>query len=562
MNILVGPNNCGKSTIIGAFRALVAGIRHARAKRPEMVPGPDGQRYGYRISVENLPISIENVHTDYVDTDTTVTFRVSNGNRLLLFFPVDGGCFLLPDPAGKPVSSPTTFKSAFPITIAIVPVLGPVEHNEVILSEDTVRQGLGTHRASRHFRNYWRYNPEGFEDFAKLVSKTWPGMQIERPERVDSMSDQLNMFCIENRIPREMYWAGFGFQVWCQLLTHISRVIDDSLLIIDEPEVYLHPDIQRQLLGILRDTSPDILIATHSTEIMGDADPSEIVLIDKTKKSGERLHDIDSVQYAMDMIGSVQNITLTQLARNRKLLFVESLDDFKIIRRFARQLGFIELSSGSGITPLESEGFSFWDRLPSFVWGIEKAFKSTLCISAIFDRDYWCDEEIAAVCSKLTENLKFAHIHARKEIENYLLVPEVLERAIKKAIADRAKRANEKIVPLESINQLIARITKPFKNEIQAQYIEKRTNYLKRSKRDAATITLETINRFESKWGNINTRMEIVPGKQVLKQLRDEIQSKYGVSLTDFRIIDEFKRTEIPYDLCDLIKLLEEYRLN
>jgi len=93
MNILVGPNNCGKSTIIGAFRALVAGIRHARAKRPELVPGPDGQRYGYRISEENLPISIENVHTDYGDTDTTVTFRISNGNKLLLFSPKMAAAF-------------------------------------------------------------------------------------------------------------------------------------------------------------------------------------------------------------------------------------------------------------------------------------------------------------------------------------------------------------------------------------------------------------------------------------------------------------------------------------
>jgi len=32
MNILVGPNNSGKSTIIGAFRALDAGLRKARAR--------------------------------------------------------------------------------------------------------------------------------------------------------------------------------------------------------------------------------------------------------------------------------------------------------------------------------------------------------------------------------------------------------------------------------------------------------------------------------------------------------------------------------------------------
>src|SRR5688572_5780843 len=87
MNILVGPNNCGKSTILGAFRALVAGIRRARARNPERLKTPGGVRWGYQISPDTLPISIENVHTDYAETDTTVKFRLSNGNRLLLHFP-------------------------------------------------------------------------------------------------------------------------------------------------------------------------------------------------------------------------------------------------------------------------------------------------------------------------------------------------------------------------------------------------------------------------------------------------------------------------------------------
>ena len=61
MNILVGPNNCGKSTILGAFRALDAAIRRARSKSAEIVPGPDGEVFGHRITEESLPISIENV---------------------------------------------------------------------------------------------------------------------------------------------------------------------------------------------------------------------------------------------------------------------------------------------------------------------------------------------------------------------------------------------------------------------------------------------------------------------------------------------------------------------
>ena len=216
------------------------------------------------------------------------------------------------------------------------------------------RNGLATHRASRHFRNYWRYFGEDFDQFAALIKRTWPGMEILPPEETDISSQTLQMFCLENRITRELYWSGFGFQIWCQLLTHISRCRKDSLLIVDEPEIYLHPDIQRQLLGILRDAGPDIILATHSSEIMGEADPSEILLVDKHKKTVDRLRDIDSVQAALNTIGSIQNITLAQLARNRRVLFVEAFDDFRILRRFAKRIGLNELAAGVDFTPVES----------------------------------------------------------------------------------------------------------------------------------------------------------------------------------------------------------------
>lgn len=83
------------------------------------------------------------------------------------------------------------------------------------------------------------------------------------------------MFCTEERETREIFWAGFGFQVWCQLLTHVVRHRETNLLIIDEPEIYLHPELQRQMVAMLRDAGPDVLLATHSAEVVGEAEPPE-----------------------------------------------------------------------------------------------------------------------------------------------------------------------------------------------------------------------------------------------------------------------------------------------
>lgn len=560
MNIFVGPNNCGKSTIISAFRTLGVGIRQALSKKALFVKGPDIERYGYLISEEVLPMSLKNIHTDYEDIDTTVIFRLSNGNKLILYFPKDGGCVLLTETNGSSVISPKQFKKEFPINLEIVPVLGPIEQNEQIVTEETVRKGLATHRASRHFRNYWRYYPEGFEEFAELISKTWPGMSVESPKKVDMMSSELIMFCYENRIPRELYWSGFGFQVWCQLLTHISRCKDASILIVDEPEVYLHPDVQRQLLGILRYCGPDIVIASHSTEIMGEADASEILLVNKKMESAERLKDIEGVQKALDAVGSIQNITLTHLARTGRLLFVEGDYDYRLLRRFARQLGLLELSSGNDITAIESGGFSYWDRIKSFAWGFKSTLKSSIHIAAIFDRDFWSGEELTSIKNELHEHLDLAHIHLRKEIENYLLVPHILDKALKKAVRDRARRTGKEIPDPDTIADILERVTEPLKIDIQAQYVAKRSQYLNGSKRDPATINAETMSIFEKKWKDIESRMEIVPGKDVLRMLRAEIQSRYSVNLTDYKIVEEFNASDIPDDLRDLLFRLDRFR--
>jgi hypothetical protein len=133
MNILVGPNNSGKSTIIGAFRILASALIGARARNPVLVPGPEGDRFGYRISEEALPVSVENVHTNYERSDATVSFSLSDGNHLHLFFPEDGGSFLIPGPAGPQIRSTSDFRRAFPIDVAVVPVLGPVDYREQLI---------------------------------------------------------------------------------------------------------------------------------------------------------------------------------------------------------------------------------------------------------------------------------------------------------------------------------------------------------------------------------------------------------------------------------------------
>jgi len=291
-NVMVGPNNSGKSTVIGAFRILSEGIRKARARKPEYLRIDDRGVFGYRVDIEGLAVSIENVFTDYYESEpATVTFRLSNKNILQLVFPAVSECLLVLETTGKQIKSPSQFRNEYPVSIGFVPVLGPVEHNEPLYQKEAARLALMTHRASRNFRNIWWHYQDDFEEFRELVRSTWPGMDIEKPEVQYGDSVLLHMFCKEERIDREIYWAGFGFQVWCQMLTYMVRSRRDSLFIIDEPDIYLHSDHQRQLVSLLKELGPDILIATHSTEIISEADPDDLLIVNKKSRSAKRIKD-------------------------------------------------------------------------------------------------------------------------------------------------------------------------------------------------------------------------------------------------------------------------------
>jgi len=561
MNILVGPNNCGKSTLVGAFRALWAALRRARGRGLEMVQGPRGKSYGYWIPAESLPISIENIHSDYAETDTTITFRLSNANQMHLMFPTQGACSLSLELANRRQST-VSIRRDFPIDVAIVPVLGPVEHDEELLLAETIVRYQMTHRAARHFRNRWYHFPEGFDAFAGLVEKTWPGMQIQRPELLGTKQQVLAMFCLERRMTRELYWSGFGFQVWCQLLTHVVGARGSTVFLVDEPEIYLHADLQRQLVSILRELGPDVIMATHSTEIMAEADPSEIILVDKARQSGERLKTVESLQGALEKVGSIQNITLARLAKTRKVLFVEDDYDYLLLRRFAKELGLQVLAAGMELIAVKSGGFSSWEKVSVLGWGLEKALGETLQLGAVYDRDYFCSEEISVVLAELQKTVKIAHVHARKEIENYLLVPDPLERALKAAVEERSRRLGETAQGTDGvIRPLLTSISESQKNEVQSQYVGRRVDYLRKSGKDSSTLVSEALSEFEVKWQKLETRLEVVPGKLMLAELRGGLQKRYCVSLTDYRIISAFKPSDVPSDLSEFLHRLDAFRL-
>lgn len=448
----------------------------------------------------------------------------------------------------------------FNCPIGFVPILGPVEHHELMYEKEAARLALFSYTAARNFRNIWYHFPEKFEEFQSILQNTWPGMDIQRPEIDRSHGKpRLLMFCPENRIPRELFWSGFGFQVWCQMLTHVIQSNQASLFLIDEPDIYLHSELQRQLLGILRSLGPDILLATHSTEMITEAETNDIVLVNKGRLSARRINDPSQLSHVFNVLGSNMNPVLTQLAKTKRAVFVEG-KDFQIFSKFARKLGVLAVSNRRDFAVIPIEGFNP-ERIRHLKEGMEATLGSKIAVAAILDRDYRSDNECEFIENKCREFCDYITIHKRKELENFLLVPSAVNRAAGQRIAEQVRRSGTPDGSSPDISVALNEFCESKKSYVFAQILEARRRFEREnpSHRHDTKVTEMALEDFEKLWKNDGMRLNLVPGKEALSALNKFVQERFGVSVTPNGIIEAMHVNEVPDEMSALIGSLKDF---
>ena len=563
VSILVGPNNAGKSTVLSAFRILSAGLKRAKSRNATLVPGVLGEGLGYQVDLSSISVAEENIFYNYDDSEPAqIIFLLSKRIKISLIFPEVNVCSMFIEVEGSELTAAAAFKKLINVEIGFVPILGPVEQREPLYEKPAAQAALYNYRAARNFRNIWHHFPSNFEKFRTEIARTWPGMDIQLPETYYSENKRyLSMFCLENRISRELCWSGFGFQVWCQMLTHLIASEKASLFLIDEPDIYLHSELQRQLLGVLRQLGPDILIATHSTEIISDADSEELVIINKHKRKAKRIRKPTDVVDLLTALGSTLNPTLTQLAKTKRVLFVEG-QDFDIIGRFARKLSENGVANRRDFAVISTDGFSP-EKIRNLKKGIEAALGFDILAAAILDRDYRCDDECKTIASSFESVCKFFLIHKCKEIENFLLVPAAIERAAARKNADRFNRSGTMVKVTPNIPNILNDFCSEKKIYVQSQLVDfrKRFERDRGSKIHDATILEQEFRRLGTKWEIESERYSVVPGKDALKHLNAALQ-EINLGLTDYLIIDAMRQDEIPVDMRKIVQRLADFSLD
>ena len=183
-------------------------------------------------------------------------------------------------------------------------------------------------------------------------------------------------------------------------------------------------------------------------------------------------------------------------------------------------------------------------------------------LAAVFDRDYFPKEEIEAIHRDLGGSLALFHIHDRKELENYLLVPVAIDRAVEKAKKDRERRNGTNVPSIPSSADLLMELTVPCRQYVQSQYVGKYLDFMRRTspKVDSATSTARILEWFDKEWGDLSARLMIVPGKDIFSRLNAKLGELAGIAVTPGAVISEMKPEEIPSDMVKLLHALEEFR--
>lgn len=360
--------------------------------------------------------------------------------------------------------------------------------------------------------------------------------EIERGERAI-----VRMYFRDGRHVREVQWAGFGFQVWMQTVMHLSQAGQGSILVLDEPDIYLHPDLQHRLLTLVSDRVGQYFIATHSTEIINAADPGDVLIVRPTSRSARRIRTESSYSDVYSAIGSSENAQFARLARTRKVLYFEGADS-RLLSKISKTVGGIDYLSGSEVTLMKTDGFSNWSKVSTTAWVFKNFFELDVQIAALFDRDYRSDEEVLQFEQLMETKGTRCTVLPFKELENLLLCP----RAIKAVVRKYAKDDIDE-VKLDAVEVELDRIMNKVRDEVFGQRMGHYIQFqLKNApKADTPTLSAEFQKKFSSDWERNEFRVSVVPGKKVFSDLCKYVQENFGVTLTPSRMAEELNEAEI-----------------
>lgn len=277
VNVLVGPNNAGKSSLL---QALQFGVSVAQSLRLDNVATWNDDRLAGTLSAQQLVYTpLRDVHAlasggtlrqdeaqaikiTYVTDDLgTTEVTVRRGRNKNISVTVDGRQL------GERLESIDA-----PYSV-VAPGLAGIPSFEEYRSQGIVRRAAARGDANGVFRNIlWtlRQNAEAWSSFCANISHIFPNLLLDVSFE-QNIQEHILAVAIRDDGNLPIDSCGTGVLQAVQTLAYID-LYKPKVLVLDEPDSHLHPDNQRRMARLLANLAEhrefQIVASTHSRHLL------------------------------------------------------------------------------------------------------------------------------------------------------------------------------------------------------------------------------------------------------------------------------------------------------
>jgi energy-coupling factor transporter ATP-binding protein EcfA2 len=548
--LLLGPNNAGKSTIISAIKICNSAAKLAMRVGAKDVFHDDGRSIrGWSISsIPEDGFVADNIRHEFEDKESRLELEYSSGAKIRLVWPTDGLAFFW---VSSPDGDVTTAARAKLVLekVGLVPTLTPLDSEEKALTKDHLAKHVESKLSSRHFRNSLRLievtDAAEYRSLTDFILENTPEVAelvIEQVWRENPMID-LYFRDADSHVRKEIFWAGDGLQIWLQILYHVWRNRSSLCIVLDEPDVFLHPDLQRRLVRVLEASGLQIVMSSHASEVASESEQSNLTWIERRLKRARRIGTDTQMAELSGGLGSSFNLSIARALKARVALFVEG-QDMKILRTLAKRLSAVNFASERRIAVTPIGGYSHWPSVESFGWLKRQFLGDDVHVAVLLDRDFRSLADVISLEERMAASAVSAHVWRRKELESYLLVPTALA---------RVSGVPEEVM-LEILNESTTRLQGHARAQVNKVAIEVRESGVR------VEEAIQTSNElFDASWATLDGQLACVPAKDVLGDVNSRVLREGGHTFSARKLAENIRLDEIDPEMANFLLTLESH---
>lgn len=310
INILIGSNGAGKSNFVSFFK-LINAIFNQRLQKYILEEKTDNILYFGRKTTESLFGKL--IFSNGLD--------LTNAYYFLLSQVKEGGLFIEKEASGYNVRKDDLFYHYY--------IYGSLEESHIYKSTSIRDEYLREHLSNIqvfHFHDtsttsylrrscdindnqYFKQDGRNLPAFLYLIKVNHPKIFSRIEKTIQAVAPYIDKFILEpNRLNGkeiELRWVDKGdtesnfsaYQLsdgtlrFIALATLLMQPTPPSVIIIDEPELGLHPFAIGKLAGMIQTASSatQIIVATQSPSLISNFSPEDIVVIDKSDEENQTI---------------------------------------------------------------------------------------------------------------------------------------------------------------------------------------------------------------------------------------------------------------------------------